>query len=126
MDNYKLVITTVSGLLGAGLVVGAIVLRSGQEPARPAPSSNKAAVQSLAVISKQTLAAADGRAGRVCYVAIDGTVYEIRNSPRWINGQHTTSEGQASCGRDLSQVINKSPHGRKILETLIIVGRLAQ
>lgn len=66
----------------------------------------------------------DGRDGRRCLVAVDGVIYEIKDSPLWQGGEHTTSEGRASCGQDLSEIIKLSPHGKSKLETLEVVGEL--
>jgi predicted heme/steroid binding protein len=75
-------------------------------------------------ISKAELAAADGKDGSDCFVAVDGTVYEIKDSSLWQNGQHTPSNGEGYCGADMSAAINQSPHGKSKLEQLNEVGRL--
>jgi predicted heme/steroid binding protein len=75
-------------------------------------------------ISQAELAAADGKDGNECYVAVDGVVYEIKDSSLWQNGQHTPSNGQGYCGADMSAAINQSPHGKSKLEQLKEVGRL--
>lgn len=75
-------------------------------------------------VSSHELSKADGENGHNCWVAVDGVVYDLSSSFNWENGEHVTSEGLASCGRDLSDVIDKSPHGRKILDQLNVVGRL--
>lgn len=75
-------------------------------------------------VSKKELAVADGKHGHRCYVAIDGTVYQIVDSAFWQNGKHTPSEGLAYCGADLSKVIDQSPHGRNVLNILPIIGPL--
>lgn len=59
----------------------------------------------------------DGKSGNDCYVAVSGRVYEISNSNKWVNGDHISSEGQASCGRDLTEAMAASPHGISILTT---------
>ena len=59
----------------------------------------------------------DGKSGNDCYVAVSGRVYEISDSDKWIDGNHIESEGQASCGRDLTEAMNDSPHGVSILTT---------
>lgn len=59
----------------------------------------------------------DGKSGNECYVAVSGRVYEIRDSEKWIDGDHIESEGQASCGRDLTRAMDESPHGISILTT---------
>jgi predicted heme/steroid binding protein len=55
--------------------------------------------------------------GNDCYVAVSGRVYEISDSDKWVDGEHIDSEGQASCGRDLTQAMDESPHGISILTT---------
>lgn len=77
------------------------------------------------VVTQADLAAADGKNGNKCYVAVDGTVYEIKGIEEWQNGEHTTSNGKASCGGDMSAVINQSPHGKRVLDKLTKVGPLA-
>ncbi len=77
------------------------------------------------VVTQADLAAADGKNGNKCYVAVDGTVYEIKGVEEWQNGEHTTSNGKASCGGDMSSVINQSPHGKRVLDQLTKVGPLA-
>jgi predicted heme/steroid binding protein len=67
----------------------------------------------------------DGKDGKKCYVAVDGVVYEIFGSSLWLNGSHITSSGRASCGRDLSEVIKLSPHG-KIYLNLPVVTRIGK
>jgi predicted heme/steroid binding protein len=59
----------------------------------------------------------DGKNGEKCYVAVSGNVYSISNSSSWINGKHLDSEGKASCGDDLTDVMSDSPHGISILTT---------
>lgn len=66
-------------------------------------------------ITRTQLANADGKNGNPCYVAVSGRVYEIKNSSLWVDGIHTESEGDASCGRDLTSVIRRAPHGVSIL-----------
>ena len=75
-------------------------------------------------VSKTELAKADGKNGRNCYVAVDGTVYQIKDFSLWQEGKHTSSQGLAYCGADLSKVIDRAPHGRKILDILIKIGPL--
>ena len=69
------------------------------------------------------------------YVAIEGTIYDVTNSPQW-NGKRPQKEGHkkpqvgvhhngATAGRDLTKEIDtKSPHGRKVLAKLPVVGKI--
>jgi predicted heme/steroid binding protein len=115
---HRAVIIIASGVLGAAGIVAAIMYVN-----RPAPP---VAAAPIAVISRDALAQHDGVNGHQCYVAVDGTVYLIEGSPFWVDGKHVPSNGRAGCGRDLTQVINESPHGRSKLGLLKVVGRLEQ
>lgn len=64
----------------------------------------------------------DGKDGHPCYVAVKGTVYEIKNSSYWKAGKHTPSNGRGYCGADMTNAIGKSPHGESILGSLPKVG----
>lgn len=75
-------------------------------------------------ISAAQLAQNNGKDGAECWIAIDGTVYDATDNPEWVDGEHVPSRGQASCGRDLSDVIGQSPHGTSVLTELPIVGQL--
>jgi predicted heme/steroid binding protein len=55
-------------------------------------------------------------------VAVKGTVYEIKDSKYWQNGEHTPSSGQGICGADMTEVIKGAPHGESMLERLPKVG----
>lgn len=77
-------------------------------------------------VTRAELAAADGKNGQRCYAAVDGTVYQISDSAFWERGQHTPSEGLAYCGADLSKYIDQSPHGRKMLQNIPVVGPLTK
>jgi len=112
-------ILVISILAAAVMIAGALLL-SAKDDAALDPS--KAAQRKL---SLSQLAEFDGKDGQKCYVAIDSKVYEIEQGRYWQNGKHTTSNEQAYCGRDLSAVIGKSPHGKSKLTALPIVGTLA-
>ena len=120
MNRPKLIATVVSVVLVAGLVGGAVlVTKHGSAGSKTATNAdpNK-------IITQAELAAADGKSGHRCFVAVDSVVYEIVDSPLWQNGQHTTSGGLAYCGADMSQAIKQSPHGKSKLAELTIVGHL--
>jgi len=66
----------------------------------------------------------DGKAGRPAYVAVDGIVYDVTNSPHWKKGTH---KGMHQAGGDLtSDFKNKAPkkihHDGKVLERMPKVG----
>ncbi len=78
------------------------------------------------VVTKDQLDQNDGKNGSKCWVAIDGIVYDTAGIPEWQDGEHITSNGQARCGEDLTDVISQSPHGKEVLGKLSEVGSLSQ
>jgi predicted heme/steroid binding protein len=118
MKKQHLIILIASVVASLLVVGGALAIAVHRKKLADAP------VVPPHTVSKSELAADDGKAGRPCLVAIDGLVYQIRDFSQWQNGEHTTSNGLAYCGADLSKVIDKAPHGRKVLDLLIKVGPL--
>ncbi len=70
------------------------------------------------VFNAQTLANYDGREGRPAYVAIDGVVYDLSNSTRWINGMHNGHQ----AGQDLSRQIPQNHRADMRIEMFPVVG----
>ena len=66
------------------------------------------------VFTLEELKKFDGKNGNPAYVAVDGTVYDVTNIKKWKDGMH---KGYAA-GADLSQMINSSPHGKKLLKDI--------
>lgn len=89
------------------------------------PSATSPSTSSTAITSAQ-LAKNNGKNGAKCWVAVNGTVYDVSNNKEWRNGEHTPSNGQAKCGRDETSSIGASPHGSSVLSSLPTVGTLAQ
>lgn len=70
-------------------------------------------------LTLEELAAFDGKDGRPAYVAVDGVIYDMTNSPFWKNGAHNGF----TAGRDLTtEIKTRSPHGVKNLERVPVVG----
>jgi len=63
---------------------------------------NKELVQGFTL---EELAEFNGKDSRPCYVAVEGKVYDLTESSLWQNGDHTTCESMAICGKDLTTVI---------------------
>ncbi len=74
-------------------------------------------------VSTAQLAQRDGINGHACWVAVEGKVYAISGFSQWQMGRHLPSNGKATCGRDLSNVMPESPHGKSVLQLLKVVGR---
>ena len=69
------------------------------------------------------LAEYSGAHGTSAYVAYEGVVYDVSESFLWKNGNH---QGLHLAGRDLTEEIDRAPHGPEFIERCPIVGRLQQ
>ncbi len=67
------------------------------------------------------LAKFDGRGGQPAYVAVSGTIYDVTESPRWVDGNH---EGAHQAGQDLTEALKSAPHVRAVIERFPVVGKL--
>ena len=61
----------------------------------------------------------DGKDGSKAYVAVDGVVYDVSKSSKWKGGKHYRG---IQAGRDLSDKIKRSPHGKSVLGKLKPMG----
>lgn len=73
------------------------------------------------IFTEKELGKYDGQNGNPAYVAIDGVVYDVTNVSAWNGGVHHGNK----AGQNVSEIIKKSPHGKKVLEKLERVGKLA-
>lgn len=72
-------------------------------------------------IKRADLSKYNGQNGNPAYVAVNGKVYNVTDSPAWINGRHHGN----LAGTDVTDaLLNKSPHGEKVLAKLPLIGRL--
>ena len=55
----------------------------------------------------------DGKDGRRAYVAYDGAVYDVTESPMWADGDH---EGWHEAGADLTEAHDDAPHDVHIVD----------
>lgn len=69
------------------------------------------------------LAEFDGRDGRRAYIAVNGTIYDVTESPRWENGLHPPDH---LAGRDLTDELSTAPHVRAVVERFPVVGTLEE
>lgn len=116
MNKTQKITIIVSVLAAVVIIFGALVV---SKQSKPKPTTTPPHT-----VTKSELAKSNGKNGNKCFVAVDGTVYEIGDFSLWQNGEHTPSEGQAYCGADMSKVIDKSPHGRSVLKLLTKIGPL--
>jgi predicted heme/steroid binding protein len=68
--------------------------------------------------NKDSLAAFNGKDGQPAYVAVDGIVYNVTGVAAW----QSPHAGRFEPGKDYSKEINQSPHGKKNLEGLEVIG----
>lgn len=66
------------------------------------------------------LASFDGHEGRSAYVAYQGMVYDLTDSPMWPGGEHQDLHG---AGADLTQEHEDAPHDVYVTD-FPVVGRL--
>ena len=72
--------------------------------------------------SLQELVEHDGQDGGKTFVAFEGKVYDLTDSPMWIEGDH---EGEHAAGQDLTAAMADAPHGAENLVDFPVVGVLA-
>ncbi len=65
----------------------------------------------------------NGTGDQPAYIALNGKVYDVSNSPLWRNGKH---QGRHSAGKDLSLIINNAPHNDAVMAKFPIVGLLIE
>jgi len=70
----------------------------------------------------EELAEFDGSDGNPAYVAVDGIVYDVSNVDAWVNGEHN---GITAGGDRTQEIMEASPHGKRVLDDLPVVGKLA-
>lgn len=87
------------------------------ETSQQTETSESAGLQEFTL---EELAAYNGKDGNKAYIAVDGKVYDVTDSPAWANGGHNGFE----AGQDLTEAIKKAPHGLKVLDSLTQVGTL--
>jgi len=63
----------------------------------------------------------DGKEGKPAYIAYQGKVYDVTDSPLWTYGDH---QGLHEAGKDLTAELSEAPHGEETLANMKIVGVL--
>ncbi len=89
-----------------------------------APTDTEDDEDGMLELTLSQLSQFDGRDGRRAYIAVDGIIYDVTNSPRWAGGIHN-GNSNISAGNDLTQQLNSNfRHGREVLANIPVVGRL--
>ena len=73
--------------------------------------------------SREELAHYDGKNGVPAYVAYKGKVYDVSISFHWRNGEHQVLH---NAGEDLTDSLERAPHGAELLEKFPKVGILGE
>ena len=84
---------------------------------------NGEAQEDLPVMTMEEVAENDGRDGARAYVVVEGIVYDVTDSPRWQGGNHNGHQ----AGQDLTdEILDDSPHGRRVLDRFEAIGRIEE
>jgi predicted heme/steroid binding protein/uncharacterized membrane protein len=75
----------------------------------------------MSAISREELEKNDGRGGNPAFVAVNGEVYDLGASPLWKDGEHM---GEHHAGGDLTEALERAPHGIEMLERYQKAGEL--
>lgn len=95
-------------------------------PVEAPPAAEASSAEAPAEVPEMTLeelAQYNGKDGAKAYIAVDGMIYDVSPIPAWAGGLH---QNKVQAGTDASEMIGQSPHGKKVLEKLQIVGKLKQ
>jgi predicted heme/steroid binding protein len=67
------------------------------------------------------LAENNGRNGKPAFIAFEGKVYDVSESPLWLDGDHM---GAHEAGKDLTAEMELAPHRNETLQKVKQVGVL--
>lgn len=77
----------------------------------------------MKTMTLEELKAFDGsEEGRPIYIAYKGNVYDVTESPLFINGIHF----EHYAGSDLTEFIGDAPHGDEVLSEFKVVAKLVE
>lgn len=99
----------VTSALIAVFIVGPKLRKRKKTPGRPADG----------VFDPLTLSGFDGHDGRPAYIAFRNKIFDATGSSLWKDGSHMR---QHSAGRDLTEALERAPHGAEKVEALKAVG----
>lgn len=99
---------------------------SSQEQTTESQQTNEATESAdktnLKTFTLEELKKYDGQNGNPAYVAVNGTVYDVSNDRKWQNGKHE----EYKAGTDLTADMKNAPHDNKVLDSLPVIGKLAE
>ena len=103
-------------MAGTGLLAVTVIhRRMARDARRPAESDD------ADEITAANLSRFDGSGGKPAYVAVEGALYDVSESPKWDGGRHF---GRHGAGADLTEALAGAPHGAEVLEKVPRVGEM--
>jgi len=73
--------------------------------------------------TREELARYNGQDGAPAYIAFAGKVYDVSTSFLWRNGTHQVTH---HAGEDLTELLERAPHGAELLARFPVVGTLQE
>lgn len=70
-------------------------------------------------LKPEDLSQGNGQDQNPTYVSVNGKVYDVSQSKKWINGTHMKRH---SAGRDLTMDLSAAPHGPEVLDRFPLIG----
>ena len=93
---------------------------TGSQPTASVQAASTSADPPALELTLQELAAYDGKNGRPAYIANEGVIYDVTNSPAWNDGEHE----DYTAGKDLTADFARARHGESVLNGIPVVGTL--
>jgi len=75
----------------------------------------------MRTFTRKELAQYSGKNGTPAFIAYNGKVYDVSSSFLWQNGNHQVLH---NAGVDLTDSLERAPHGADMLERFPVVGTL--
>jgi predicted heme/steroid binding protein len=124
MTRKKLSLMLQVGIAGLLLVACAPTTAEDSATTSSKVVSVSSSAEEMRTFTLEELSQYNGKDGQPAYVAVDGVVYDVTNVEAWKDGEHKLG---LTAGNELTEEItNQSPHGKKVLEGLPIVGELVE
>ncbi len=122
--NIYLLTFIMAGAIAVSGCAAETVRAPSPAPAEPSVSEPAPAeTPQLPEMTLEELSKFNGKDGAKAYIAVDGVIYDVTEVPPWKGGTH---QGKVQAGTDGSEMIGLSPHGKKVLEKLPVVGKLKE
>jgi predicted heme/steroid binding protein len=108
-------------LLGLFLAVGCTGNKPITAEENTTQSPNMTETAGIKEYTLEELAEYNGTNGKA-YIGYQGKVYDVSNSTLWTGGKH---KGH-NASKDLTEEMNKAPHGSEVLKNFSVVGTIKE